>query len=274
MKELVYPAVLWVLFAGVAQAQDAAKLAQLLVERSGVAVQLQAVPKTFTDQIPQLRGQLPDDLLLALTDAGREAYRPELMAKEIAQSLAESLKPAEMQKAIAWLETGVGRRVTLAEERASASMDDASLKRYAEQTKNQLPSSRRQKAIQDLIEVTGSLEFTAKLMEGTALGMAIGMDSSQPVQKRVGVAFLRKQIEKMMPRDQLKETLAQAMPGMFGYTYREVNDADLEAYAAFLRSSNGKRVNDAIADAFGQAMIAASVRVGQLVDQRAPKRPV
>jgi hypothetical protein len=274
MKKLAYPFVLWVLFAGLAQAQDPAKLAQRLVERSGVAVQLQAVPKSFTDQLPQLRGQVPDELLLALTDAGREAYRPELMAKEIAEILGQTLQPAEMQKAIGWLETGVGRRVTLAEERASASMDDASLKRYAEQTKDQRPSARRQKAIQELIDVTGSLDFTAKLMEGTALGMAIGMDSTQPVQKRVGVAFLRKQIEKVMPKEQLKETLRQAMPGLFGYTYREVNDADLEAYLAFLRSPHGKAVNDAIADAFGQAMIAASVRVGQLVDQRAPKRPV
>lgn len=273
MKKLVYPFVLWVLLAGVAQAQDAAKLAQLLVERSGVAVQLQAVPKSFTDQLPQLRGQVPDDLLLALADAGREAYRPELMANEIAQLLAQSLTPAEMKKAITWLDSGVGRRVTLAEERASASMDDASLKRYAEQTKNQSPSSRRQKGIRDLIDVTGSLEFTVKLMEGTALGMAIGMDSTQPEQKRVGAAFLRKQIEKVMPKDQLKETLRQVMPGIFGYTYREVSDADLEAYVAFLRSPNGKRVNDAIADAFGQAMIAASVRVGQLVDQRSPKQP-
>jgi hypothetical protein len=274
MRKLAYPLVLWVVFSGVAQAQDPAQLAQRLVERSGVAVQLQAVPKSFTDQLPQLRGQVPDELLLALTDAGREAYRPELMAKEIAGILAQTLQPAEMRKAIGWLETGVGRRVTLAEERASASMDEASLKRYAEQTKNQLPSARRQKAIEELIDVTGSLDFTAKLIEGTALGMAIGMDSTQPVQKRVGVAFLRKQIEKVMPKEQLKETLRQAMPGIFGYTYREVNDADLEAYLAFLRSPDGKRVNDAITDAFGQAMIAASVRVGQLVDQRAPKQPV
>ena len=273
MKKLVYPFVLWVLFAGGAHAQEAAMLAQRLVERSGIAVQLQAVPKSFTDQMPQLRGQVPDELLLALADAGREAYRPELMAKEIAQMLAQTLKPAEMQKAIAWLETGVGRRVTLAEERASASMDEAALKRYAEQTKHQPPSARRQKAIQDLIEVTGSLEFTAKLVEGTALGVAIGMDSTQPVQKRVGVAFLRKQIEKTMPKEQLKDMLRQAMPGIFGYTYREVSDADLEAYLAFLRSPNGKRVNDAIADAFGQSMIAASVRVGQLVDQRSSKQP-
>ena len=60
---------------------------------------------------------------------------------------------------------------------------------------------------------------------------------------------------------------------MTGYTYREVSDADLAAYVAFLRSADGKRANDAITDAFSQAMVAASLRLGQLVDQRVAKRP-
>src|SRR5215212_10160516 len=100
MKKLVYPFVLWALLAGAAQAQDAVKLAQRLVERSGLAVQLQSTPKNFEEQIAAARGKVPDDLLFALTEAGREAYRPELMARDIAQTLAESLKPEEMQRVI------------------------------------------------------------------------------------------------------------------------------------------------------------------------------
>jgi len=274
MKKLVYPFVLWTLLAGAAQAQEAAKLAQRLVQLSGLEVQLRSVPKGFDDQMTQLRGKVPDDLRIALADAGREAYRPELMAQEIAQTLAQTLKPAEMRKVLAWLETDVGRRVTLAEERASSTMDEASLSRYAGQTKSKPPGARRQKLIQDLVQVTNAIEFAAHLIEGTALGVAIGMDSLQPVQKRVGAAFLRKQIEKAMPKEQLKATMREAMPGLYGYTYREVSDADLAAYLVMLRSADGKRCNDAITEAFTQAMVAASVRVGQLVDQRAPKRPV
>src|SRR6186713_1381514 len=133
MKKLAYPFLLWALLAGAAQAQDAAKLAQRLVERSGLAVQLQSLPKNFGEQMAALRGKVPDELLLALTEAGREAYRPQAMAQEIANTLAETLKPEEMQRVLAWLEEGVGRRVTVAEERASGSMTEQSLQRYAEQ---------------------------------------------------------------------------------------------------------------------------------------------
>lgn len=273
MKKLVYPLVLWILLAGAAQAQEPAQLAQRLVERSGLAVQLQSVPKGFEEQMAAMRGQAPDELLLALTEAGREAYRPEMMAREIANILAETLKPEEMQRVLAWLETGVGRRTTVAEERASVSMNEESLKAYAEQTKTKPPSAQRQKLIQEILEVTNGLEFGARLLEGMALGVAIGMDSTQPVQKRAGVALIRKQIEKAMPKDQVKEQLRVAMPAMLGYTYREVSDADLAAYVAFLRSADGKRANDAITEAFTQAMVAASVRLGQFVDQRSTKRP-
>lgn len=274
MNKRIYLFVLWALLASAAQAQDALQLAQRLVERSGLAVQLEAVPKGFTEQMGPLRGQVPEEFLIALADAGREAYQPKRMAQEIAQSLAQALKPDEMKRVLAWLETGVGRRVTLAEERASASMDDAALRRYAEQAKKEKPSGRRVQLLQDLIEATGSLEVTARIVEGTALGVAIGLDSTQPVQKRAGAALLRKQIEKAMPKEQVKEQLRLALPGLFAYTYREVGEADLAAYLAFLRSTDGKRCNDAIGEALTQSMVAASVRTGQLVDQRTPKRPV
>ena len=274
MKKLVYLFVFLLAITGAAQAQDSVKLAQRLVQLSGLEVQLRSVPKGFEDQMAALKGKVPDDLLFGLTDAGRAAYNPELMAKEIAGTLAQTLKPAEMQKVIDWLETPVGRRVTIAEEKASGTMDEANLRKYAEQVQAKPPTERRQKLIQELVEVTNAVEFGANLMEGTSLGVAIGMDSTQPVEKRVGAAFIRKQIEKMMPKEQVKAALRESMPGMYGYTYREVSDADLTSYLTMLRTPDGKRVNDEITKAFTQAMVAASLRVGQLVDQRNPKLPV
>jgi hypothetical protein len=273
MKRLACLWVLWAALAGAAQAQDAASLAQRLVERSGLAVQLQSTPKYFEEQIAALRGKVPDPFLLALTEAGREAYRPQAMAQDIAKALAETMKPQEMERVIAWLETGVGRRVTAAEESASAAMNEEALQSYAEQTKAKPPGAQRQKLIQDMIEVTNGLEFGARLLEGMALGVAIGMDSTQPVQNRVGAALLRKRIEAAMPKEQVKAQLRAAMPAMMSYTYREVSDADLTAYVAFLRGADGKRANDAITEAFTEAMVSASLRLGQLVDQRSTKAP-
>jgi hypothetical protein len=266
MKALIYPLVFCGAFTGVAEhvlAQDASEVARRLVVRSGLSVQLRSVPKGFEQQITQLRGQLPEAIYASLERAGKEAFKPEALQAEIERSLPGKLKAAEMQKALAWLETAAGRRVTLAEELASATLDDAALRKFSEKP---VPARRKQ-LLQDLITATGAIDSTANLIEATSLGVAIGMDSTQPAQKRAGVAALPAQLEKVMPRDELKKALAGSLPGIFAYTYRDVSEADLAAYLAFLRGAGGRKYNAAMVEAFTQAVVGASVRMGQLVDQ-------
>ena len=256
-----------------AQAQeDAASAAHRLVVRCGLSVQLRSIPKGFSDQTKQMRGQVPDTLLAALEEAGKEAFRADLLQDEVERILAISMKVPAMKQAIAWLETDLGRRVTLAEELASVTMDEAALKKYAGTAK--APSARRVKMLQDILGVTNGVETTATIMEAMALGVAIGVDSTQPVQKRAGVALLRAQIRKAMPPEKIKELVKQRMPGVFAYTYRDISDADLAAYVAFLRGPAGKGYNDAIMEALSQALVGASVRMGQILEQAGTRQPV
>ena len=272
MKKLVYPFLFGLLLAGAAQAQEAAKLAQRLVERSGVAVQLQSLPKNFEEHTAALRG-VPSELVLALTEAGREAYRPQRMAQEIADTLAATLKPEEMERVLAWLEADLGRRVTLAEERASASHGRGKPRALCRGDQGQ--AAGRAAPAADPGHDRGDGQPGAGREADRRHGARRGDRHRQhpAAQNRAGAAALRKQIEAAMPKERVKAQLREAMPVMTGYTYREVSDADLAAYVAFLRSADGKRANDAITDAFSQAMVSASLRLGQLVDQRVAKRP-
>jgi hypothetical protein len=256
-----------------AAAQDAAAVAQRLVKSSGLAVQLRAISKSFSEQVNQGRGQLPDAAIAAMAEAGKEAYRADAMQKEIEKALPAKLSVAEMQKAIAWLETPFGKRITRAEEAASETMNDASLKAYqARLQKTPLPSSRA-KLIQELTTVTNSVEITVTIMEATALGVALGMDSAQPVQKRLGVAALRARLAQAMPRERLKPAMAQVLAVTHAYTYRDLSDWDLAAYVGFLRGAEGKKYNDAMIEAFSQALVGASMRMGQLMEHAGSKRP-
>ena len=65
-----------------------------------------------------------------------------------------------------------------------------------------------------------------------------------------------------MPLDNMRETMAAAMPALYGYTYRAVSDADLAEYLAFNRSPLVTRYNDAVMDAFTEALTRTSVGVG------------
>ena len=91
----------------------------------------------------------------------------------------------------------------------------------------------RQKLISDLIAATGAVRVAASVAETMALGIALGMDSLQPQERRVG--GLRAHIGKAMPADKLQAVFAQQLPISYAYTYREISDADLAAYVGFRR---------------------------------------
>ena len=76
------------------------------------------------------------------------------------------------------------------------------------------------------------------------------------------IQALRSRLRAAMPLDKMRETMAAAMPALYGYTYRAVSDADLAEYLAFNRSPLGTRYNDAVMDAFTEALTRASVGVG------------
>jgi hypothetical protein len=268
MKSFTYPLVLSIFCAGVAHAQDAAKLAQRLVERSGVAAQMQSAPETFEERITSAGGSLPEELRLALADAGREAYRPEVLAQDIASHVAHSLKPEEMQRALAWYDTPAARSVVTAEVRAAVTMDQASVRRYAEETKDKPQSARRQELIRDLIEASNDIRLAMLVTERMGLGVAVGADSTYPAENRTGLVRLQEQADRTRPTEEMKAYFRRAMPAMYAYIYRDVSEPDLAAYLAYLHSADGKRCNDALVEAMGQALVAAAVRMGQLMEQR------
>jgi len=81
MKVIVFAAALAAAFLAPpsqAQSGDPLKLAQRLVARSGLAEQLNSVPKQLEMELRLARGTVPDDLLAARRVAGPHPVRPDL----------------------------------------------------------------------------------------------------------------------------------------------------------------------------------------------------
>jgi hypothetical protein len=267
--------VLWTASA-LAQAQlpeEGIAVAQQLVVRSGLAEQLKSVPQQFDMEVAQARGTEPDHVLDAMAEAARASFRPELLQQDIVEVLAARMPVADMKRAIAWLETSVGRRVTRAEELASSTLTPESLQAHADGLKRKPQTAKRTRLIAELIIATKAIEQTANLIEGVALGMAMGMDSTQPVQNRQGLPTLQARLRSLMPPEQIRLSLAEAVPNLYGYMYREVSDADLAAYLAFNRSTAGTKYNDTLIAAFTEAMLRASMRTGPLIEKSLAKTP-
>ena len=107
MKVIVFAAALAAAFLAPlpaqAQSSDTLKLAQRLVVRSGLAEQLNSVPKQLEMELKLARGTVPDDLLAALNEASIESFRPDALREDVARTLAARMPAEEMKRALSWL---------------------------------------------------------------------------------------------------------------------------------------------------------------------------
>ena len=250
-----------------AQPDEATATAQRLIVRSGVAVQLRGFTGQIESEIRQNPAGLDDKMVNILVDAARQAFRPESLQEDITGRVAKKLTVADMKTALVWLDSAAGRRITQAEELGS-SFDAQGFQAYAEQLKDQPVSARRQKLISELIAVSDAVKALAASQEAMALGVALGMDSLQPRERRAGEAALRGRIRELMPPEKVQAMFAEQLPGLFAYTYRGISDADLGGYVRFLRTVSGRRYQDAMNASFLEGLERASVRVGELAAQR------
>jgi hypothetical protein len=257
---------------GHAQPAQALELAGRLYLRSGLAAQMQTIPAQFEQGLEDYRGKLPDEVIAALAESGKKAFAEDALRDEIVRALAHKLPPADMKKTLAWLGGPVGRRVTRAEELAAGKTTQENMRAYLESEKPVKPG--RARSIADLIEASNAVEIGASFIEAISLGLAVGMDAAQPVEKRVGVSNLRARQRAVMPPEQVRATVGAMLPPMYRFIYRSTGDADLAAYVKFSRSPLGQRYNEAATAALLAAMAGASVRVGEALPAAAERKQI
>lgn len=247
---------------------DAGAIAHRLMIRSGLSVQLRSLPGQMEADIKRARSKVDGKLIAALVSASAVAFQPDLLQSDMTAALGKKLTVPEMNAALVWLESPAGQRVTRAEELASAAFDEQHLAAYTRSLgKRPLPAARRE-MLSSLVTTTNAIQSALAVQEAMALGVAVGMDTLQPPERRQGEARLRQRVRQMIPADKVQAALAQELPLVYAYTYRNVSDADLRDYVRFLESAAGRRYQDGMTAAFVEGLGRASLRVGELVAQQ------
>jgi hypothetical protein len=252
--------------AGHAQSKEGLELAGRLYQRAGLEVQVKSIPGEFEQGVADYRGKVPDEVIAALAEAGKKSFAPEPLREEIVRTLAQKLAAADIRQVLAWLEGQIGRRLVLAEESAVGSMTQENMNAFLESEKGKPANPERAALLADLIKATNAAEIGASFIEAISLGVAVGLDATQPAEKRIGVPGLRSRLRAAVPPQKLRADLAASLPVMYAYMYRGVGDADLAAYVKFNDSALGKRYNEAVTLALVKALAGASVRVGEMLD--------
>ena len=250
------------------QPDERTATAQRLMARSGLAVQLRGFTDQILTDIRQSATRFDENTVERLIQSAKQAYRPEALQQDITARVAKKLTVGDMKAALAWLETDAGARITRAEEVASTSHDMQGLSKFAEGLRGKPLPAQRERLISDLIWATGAVRTAATAAETMAFGIAYGLDSLQPRERRMGEARVRGNIRDAMPADKMQGLFAQQLPLMYAYAYREIPDADLARYLNFLKGSTGRRYQDAMNAAFMEGLSRASIQMGELAGAR------
>jgi hypothetical protein len=169
----------------------------------------------------------------ALADIVRTAFEPEQFLSEIEQILAETLSTNQLRVIIEFYDSELGQRVLNAElaaageeEQAKMMADSAALLADLKNQPERLAVFQR---IDDNLQ-TSEIATTVGLALGHAI--AIGVAESQ---LQGGPEFRKKLINQISGmREPLKKAVRDQIMIGFAYTYRNIPDDDLTAYADFL----------------------------------------
>lgn len=252
-----------------ALAQDDASVraAQRLMQDSGLSGQLRQLPAQMESDFKQAADLLDPALAAALLAAAKTAFQPEALERDITARVAKKLTVADMNAALAWLQSAAGQRITRAEE-VGANFDAERYAQYVDSLRAKRPSDQRGQMIASVVTATNGAETVLATQEAIALGVAVGMDTMQPTERRVGEATLRMRVRQAVRSEKVRSAITEQLPLLYAYFYRDVPDADLGAYVRFLDSAAGKRYQQGMTAAYIETLGRASVRIGELAGEQ------
>src|SRR5690349_11125444 len=143
-----------------ALAQDDASVrtAQRLMQSSGLAAQLRGLPAQMENDFRQSGALLDEKLMQALLAAARASFQPEILEADITARIAKKLTLADMNAALAWLESTAGERITRAEELGSTEFDAGRYAQFVQGLRENPPSDQRGQMLAAVVTSTNGAE--------------------------------------------------------------------------------------------------------------------
>ena len=209
--------------------------------------------------------QLPAPQAQALERAILREFSRDALQRAVEARLERAYDARNASAVLIWLRSPLGRRISKLEIAASGADAAREMQSYAQliQTESGAPPAARVALIASLEEATGMSDFTVDLSLTSALATALGVNGALPVEHRADEDEIRAGIEAQRPmlRAQIQQVTQIAML----YSYRSLSDPELRDYVAFASGGPGQWYHGVVKSALLDAIVRASLRVGESV---------
>lgn len=227
-------------------------LTQELMKLSGLERQIRQIPQQILAGFQKDGKKLPPEQYAALRRLLSEAFDARGLERRVAQRMHHDLSETVMTRALEWLRSEPGRKITRLEEQASTPQALQQMRTFAKQLQTQPPSQERLQLARLIDRATGTTEMALEILETTTFSIAAAVDATLPRDQRQGQDRLRIQIDRQRPK--WRETLQEFVLASFLFTYQSLNNADLERYLEFLESDAGRDYSNVAGIALKEAL--------------------
>jgi hypothetical protein len=246
-------------FAFVVEAKVDTAVAERLLAKSGTLAQIDALPVQFKSNFEEgLREQkevpLTREEINRMSAVVDRAFAVAKLRASIASGVAETITSEHETALDAWYDGATGRRM-LALEEAAAKSDQAATIREGAASLRTLAAERVAR-VRELLDATQASDFVAELSIDMSVGATYAALVATSRNAPPTIALLRASAAKEKP--QIVKSVSDALLVVYAKTYANASDADLNAYAEFMKSAAGKAFSNAVIAAFSKALLSSA----------------
>lgn len=251
------------LFGTAALAQVSAAQAEMLVRKSGLWTQLDAVPSHVQAGILEspMQALIPEAQKARMVQFAAQSFAPERMRKTLLATVQGAVQPGHLQQALDWYESPTGQRLGAMEDALSVPGLDVNATLDAGNQALAASTPQRQLLLAALLRAARSVDVMVDMGIHTAVAVFRGAVSVQPRRKADAVASFKAGLEQRRPA-MVASTMGVAL-AMAALTYAPASDAELQTYVQFLSGEAAVATQDAMIQGLEQAFSQAAQDFGK-----------
>jgi len=237
-----------------------------LLDRSGLKAHLQGLTAGIRAQFMRAHRRQSGQDRITIDRIVAERFAPETLHTKIRLEFQRNVEPGRLEKALAWYDSPLGKRVVGQE--LAALITAGGPEAVADLERNR-PSPRRLELIERLDEGGGASETTVDVTVAIVRSLTVAFQPGLPSVAGLSRAQLDKQIAQA--RNRTLENMRRLSRVSMLLAYRALSDDELEQYVQFVESAAGQWylsvLNSALLAAVGAAADATAAELATAVPQ-------
>ncbi len=231
-----------------------------LMALSGVQHQIRHLSRAVMTGFDKESKQAPPSRQAVVRRVITQSFDANQIERRVTARVTKELPKEHSLKVLEWLRSDLGKAVAKLEDRALAPQAAQQFESTADKTL-QTASPAKLQLVRRLDLAMGSSETLVESSELAAFAAAMALDSSRPMDERIGEDRIHVQIDQ--DRQKTRARAQAFILSTYLATYQQLSDADMERYAEFLESDAGREYHRLTGTALQEALYEAGESISR-----------